>query len=296
MSRRHGTLDFTGGMNDVTPAHLLRDNQAGLIQNLYLDKDGIWKDISDPSVMLDLSATHLANAIRVVYWKPTRVPADCIDDFVYVVFCSDGVVKLVYRGAGELAIFAIDVKARKKGTNTYYALSITGVTPDRNGNANGMTSTSVFESLTRVYLEGTAITMTTPIEAEVGVEFLHWLDEYTGEVIGEANTLSVVMSAAIMAIAEYVIVPFISVMDTKGNQIADLGTIEAEVGEWSAEKRYSVRGINLTAPLRIYPPEKFQVRLSDGGWEEHPYYIEIDAATANAQPTSVFVRYFGTEE
>jgi hypothetical protein len=112
MSRRHGTLDFTGGMNDVTPAHLLRDNQAGLIQNLYLDKDGIWKDISDPSVMLDLSATHLANAIRVVYWKPTRVPADCIDDFVYVVFCSDGVVKLVYRGAGELAIFAIDVKAR----------------------------------------------------------------------------------------------------------------------------------------------------------------------------------------
>lgn len=296
MSRRNGILDFSGGMNNVKPPHLLGDSEAEQITNLYLDKDGLWKDINNPSVMLDLSSSHLATAIKVIQWKPTKVPTDCVDDFVYVVFCSDGVVKLVYRGIGELQVISIDIKARLHDTNTYYSVAVTAVTPDMNGKSSGVTSESPFESITRVYLEGTDITMTVPIEAVSGKEFLHWMDDITGVVIGGSNQLEITVSNHIIAIAEYVTVPYISVADETGKQITDLGEFEAEIGKYSQTKEYYVSGINVAAPIRIYPPEEFEISLDGSTWVLSPSYIEISALDATDKAKKIYVRYFGTEE
>jgi hypothetical protein len=61
---------------------------------------------------------------------------------VYVVFTSDGVAKLVYRGTEGLVEVYIDIKARVFGTTTYRAVAITSVIEDKNGQTDGITSTS----------------------------------------------------------------------------------------------------------------------------------------------------------
>lgn len=294
MSRKHGTLDFTGGMNNVNPVHLLKDNEAEEIRNLYLDADGVWKDINNPEVMLDLSESHLELAIKVIQWKPTKVPIDCIDDFVYVVFCSGGVAKLVYRGTGEMQVLAIDIKARLYGTTSYRAVTMTGVTTDLDGNGNGTTSTSPSGALTRRYMENTVVAMTAPVDAGASEEFLHWMDDITGVVIGGRNQLEITVSKHIIAIAEYVTVPYISVADETGQQITDLGEFEAEIGEYSQTKEYYVSGINVPVPIRIYPPEEFEISLDGSTWVLSPSYIDISALDATAK--KIYVRYFGTEE
>ena len=296
MSRKHGTLDFTGGMNNVNPVHLLKDNEAEEIRNLYLDADGVWKDINNPEVMLDLSESHLELAIKVIQWKPTKVPIDCIDDFVYVVFCSDGVAKLVYRGTGEMQVLAIDIKARLHGTTSYRAVTITGVTTDLDGNGNGTTSTSPSGALTRRYMENTVVAMTAPVNAGASEEFMQWIDGDTGDTLTTSRALSLALTKARLVIAEYVGVPYIRVEDSAGTPIYTLGEFGAEIGEYSEVKSYWTGGISLIAPLKIYPPEAFEISLDQTTWVENPNYIEIAAATANAGMTRIYVRYFGTEE
>jgi hypothetical protein len=293
MSRKHGTLEFSGGMNNVVPPHLLKDNEAEEIRNLYLDDDGIWKDINDPETMLDLSATHLANAVIVKQWKPTKVPSDCIDDFVYVVFCSDGVAKLVYRGTAALQVFTLDIKARVYGTTNYRAVAITNVTPDLDGNANGTTSSTSSGVLTRRYNENTAVSMTAPVNADAGEEFYHWIDGDTGEVLDDDRVLDLVLTASREVIAEYVVVPYIKVEDEDGNPITTLGTFTALDGEYSATKSYFTGGLSLTNPLKVYPPSGFEISLDESTWIANPAYIEISAVNANAGMTEIFVRLNG---
>jgi hypothetical protein len=293
MSRKHGTLEFSGGMNNVVPPHLLKDNEAEEIRNLYLDDDGIWKDINDPETMLDLSATHLANAVIVKQWKPTQVPSDCIDDFVYVVFCSDGVAKLVYRGTAALQVFTLDIKARVYGTTNYRAVAITNVTPDLDGNANGTTSAVSSGTLSRRYNEGTQVTLTAAGTASAGEEFYHWIDGDTGAVLDDDSILDIVITASRELIAEYVVVPYIKVEDASGVPITTLGEFVSTDGAYSETKSYYVGGMYLTNPLRIYPPADFEVSLDETTWIANPNYIEISAANANAAMTEIFIRLDG---
>lgn len=293
MSRKHGTLEFSGGMNNVVPPHLLKDNEAEEIRNLYLDDDGVWKDINDPEIMLDLSETHLHNAVRVVQWKPTKVPSDCIDDFVYVVFCSDGVAKLVYRGTGTVQVFTLDIKSRVYGTTNYRAVAITDVTPDLDGNANGVTSASSSGVLTRQYKENTLVSMTAPVNLSEGEEFYHWIDGDTGAIVELDRVLSVILTASREFIAEYVIIPYIKVEDANGVPITTLGAFNALMGEYSATKSYFVGGVSLTNPLKIYPPTYFEVSKDEVTWIHNPYSLEISAVNANAGMTEIFVRFKG---
>lgn len=294
MSRKHGTLEFSGGMNNVVPPHLLKDNEAEEIRNLYLDDDGIWKDINDPETMLDLSATHLANAVIVKQWKPTKVPSDCIDDFVYVVFCSDGVAKLVYRGTGTLVEYTIDIKARLYGTTDYRAVAITGVTIDLDGNANGFTTASSSGVLSRRYNDGTAVSITAPSTAGAGEEFYHWIDGDTGAILDDDKVLDIVITASRELIAEYVAVPYIKVEDASGTPLTTLGTLSAISGEYSETISYFVGGVSLTNNLKIYPPTGgYEISLDEINWIANPAYVEIAAATANATMTEIFVRLDG---
>lgn len=298
MSKRQVTLNFDGGMNNAVPPHLLKDNEAELIRNLYKDKDGVWKDINEPEIMLDLSETHLEYAVKVVQWKPSKVPSDCIDDFVYVVFCSDGVAKLVYRGTAGLVLVSIDIKARVFGTSNYRAVAITGVTTDADGLADGVTSTSPSAALTRHYWSGTAISMTAAEDASAGEEFLHWIDADTGAVLDDDRVLALTLSASRAVIAEYVGVPYIRVEDEDGVSITDLGTFTAMEGEYSEEKSYFVGGVALTNPLRVYPPEDFEIQKEGDGavWIAYGSYIEISALAANSAMTQINVRYAPLEE
>lgn len=293
MSRKHGTLEFSGGMNNVVPPHLLKDNEAEEIRNLYLDNDGVWKDINDPATMLDLSATHLLNAVRVVQWKPTKVPTDCIDDFVYVVFCSDGVAKLVYRGTGTLAEYTIDIKARLYGTTDYRAIAITGVTIDLDVNANGLTTASASGVLSRRYNDGTAVSITAAATASAGEEFYHWIDGDTGAVLDDDKVLDIVLTASRELIAEYVTVPYVKVENASGTPLTTLGTFSAISGTYSETQSYFVGGISLTNPLRIYPPADFEVSLDEVTWIANLAYIEISASIANAGMTKIFIRLNG---
>ncbi len=292
MSRKQGVIEINGGMNNVIPPHLLPDGQAELIRNLYKDKDGVWKDINVPEVMLDLSDSYLEDAVKVVQWKPSKVPADCIDDFVYVVFTSDGVAKLVYRGTEGLVEVYIDIKARVFGTTTYRAVAITSVTEDKNGQTDGITSTSPSAALTRVYWSDTEISMTAANDAGEGEEFLHWIDGDSGAVLDDDRTLALLLENNREVIAEYVGVPYIRVEDVDGVEIATLGSFSAMEGEYSEEKSYYAGGVSLTNPLRIYPPENFEIQKEgDAGWTVSGNYIEIDAATANATMTQINVRF-----
>lgn len=292
MSRKHGTLEFSGGMNNVVPPHLLRDNEAQEIRNLYLDKDGIWKDINNPEIMLDLSATHLNGAIKVVQWKPTKVPSDCIDDFVYVVFTSDGVAKLVYRGLGEPVIYTIDIKARIRGTTDYRSVTISDVTVDLDGLSNGITSVSAYGTMSRRYYGGTQISMTAAVTAEVGEEFYQWIDGDTGALLENDRILSFVVNRSCEVIAEYVGIPYIKVENASGTEIFTLGDFSAKPGEYSNEKSYYVGGISLTNPIKIYPPTDFEIKKDgDITWTIYGNYIEISAATGNTTMTKISVRF-----
>ncbi len=292
MSKKQVTLNFDGGMNNAMPPHLLKENEAELIRNLYKDKDGVWKDINEPKIMLDLSETHLANAVKVVQWKPSKVPSDCIDDFVYVVFCSDGIAKLVYRGTEGLVLVSIDIKARIFGTTNYRSVAITNVTEDVNGNSDGITSTSPSAALTRQYWSGTSISMTAAEDANEGEEFLHWIDADSGAVLDDDRVLALTLSASRAVIAEYVGVPYIRVEDEDGVEIVTLGSFSAMEGEYSEEKSYYAGGVSLTNPLRIYPPTDFEIQKEgDAGWTAYGDYVEISAATANATMTKINVRY-----
>lgn len=286
-------LNFNGGMNNVTPPHLLPDNMAENITNLYLDKDGVWKDINNPEIMLDLSATEFSLAIKVIQWKPTNLPVDInpADDFVYIVFTSDGKAKLVYRGLTALQTFTIDIKARVFGTTDYRSIALTNVTEDLDGLSNGTTSDIASGKLSRRYLDTTDVEMTAPLNTAYGEIFYHWADD-AGNILSYNRTLELIISQALEIIAEYVYPPYIRVENADGTQVTSLGDFFAEADEYSEIKTYYVGGIGLVNNLKIYPPADFEIKLSSGtSWKALGEYIEIPTAMANGIMTRIDVRY-----
>jgi len=290
------TINVNGGMNNVLLPHLLPVNQAAEIRNLYLGKDGVWHDIKESEIMLDLSATFLENAVKVVYWKPTSVPIDCIDDFVYVVFTSDGIAKLVYRGTEGLTEVTLDIKARIFGTTSYRAVLISDVTPDKNGDANGTTSTSPSGSLTRKYWNDTEVTLTAALSSGDDEDFLHWIDGDSGVVLTDDRVLELTLAVSKLVIAEYVGVPYIRVENAAGVTITSLGEFASIEGEYSDSKSYYVGGVGLTNPLLVYAPEEFEIQIDgDATWTPYGEPISISAATANSGMTKINVRYAPVE-
>lgn len=286
-------LNFNGGMNNVTPPHLLPDNMAENITNLYLDKDGVWKDINNPEIMLDLSATEFSLAIKVIQWKPTNLPVDInpADDFVYIVFTSDGKAKLVYRGSTGLQIVTIELKARVLDTTTYRSVAITDVTEDVDTNTNGTTSAVASGTLPRRYYEDTEITMTAPVATADGENFYRWVYD-SGDVLSFDRVLSMTITASIQVIAEYVTTPYIRIEDVDGKIVTSLGDFMAMPDEYSETKTYYVGGIALTNNIQVYPPAGFEIKLASGSdWKEEGEYIEIAYATANTIMTAIDVRY-----
>ena len=286
-------LNFNGGMNNVTPPHLLPDNMAENITNLYLDKDGVWKDINNPEIMLDLSATEFSLAIKVIQWKPTNLPLDIYadDDFVYVVFTSDGKAKLVYRGTTGLQVFTIDIKARIFNTTSYRSVAITGVTIDIDGNSDGTTSDIASGKISRRYNESAEIEMTAPATTAYDEVFYHWVND-SGDVLSYNRALELTISESLEVIAEYVYPPYIRIEDEDGIEVTSLGEFVAEAEEYSEIKTYYVGGIGLTNNLKIYPPADFEIKLSSGtSWKALGEYIEILTAMANGIMTRIDVRY-----
>ena len=289
-------FDFSGGMNNVTPPHLLSDSQAEEILNAYLDKSGVWKDINIHEVLLDLSATYFAGAVKVCQWKPTHVPADCVDDFVYVVFYSDQSVKMVYRGAVSDTVCTILLKAMIYGTTTYLALSITSITADIDGaSTSGTTSATAAGGVSRRYYLGTVIAATAPATAtsgEYSLGFYRWCD-ISAALVDTDRVLAHTMAATLTLIAEYVILPYVRIEDSSGTPIASLPAFYAMGAESSEVQSYFTGGIGLDDDLLIYPPENFEISLDETTWVEYGSAITIDKATANAGMTEIFARYIG---
>ena len=285
------------GMNDAMSPHLVRDGESAYIKNLHLSDDGSWKNINIPDVELDLSGTLFDEAVKVFEWKPANVPADCGDDFVYVVFYSDGRVRLVYRGDSDLAVFTILIKARQYGTATYLALPITNVTQDNNGDGNGTTSVNVAEAITRVYFDGSQFSATCPLEVEGEGEstlaFYRWV-LVDNTYLSNNRVLGMAIDQGYTIIAEYVIAPYIRVEDSSHVPIGSLDKMYALYGEYSNPVTYYVGGIGLTADLSIYVDEEnFELSLDGTNWVDYGSAISIPYATANAGMTAIHVRYYG---
>ena len=134
--------------------------------------------------------------------------------------------------------------------------------------------------------------MTAAEEAGEDEEFIHWIDADSGAVLDDDRVLALTLSASRAVIAEYVGVPYIRVEDEDMVALTSLGSFSAEEGGYSEEKSYYAGGVSLTNPLRIYPPEDFEVQKEgDAGWTVYGDYIEISASTANTTMTQINVRY-----
>ena len=287
---------FYGGMNNVVPAHILPDNQAELIENLKLGDDGVLTQIGLGDVALDLSATYMADAVLVYQWKPATVPLDCIDDFVYIVFYSDGDCKMVYRGnpSEGSSIYNLGLRARSFAGTPYYALSLTGITEDIDGaSSTATTSTNQYAYVTRRYYDGTSVSVTAPADVGAGTAFYRWVDA-DGAVLGESATLTIEITASVIATAEYTAVPMIRIETETG------GTVTLEIfysvsGDPSSSQSYYVGGLFLEADLVLTPPATFEVSLDEETWYDSADPLVIAQATANAGMTLVYVRYVGSE-
>lgn len=285
------TRDFYGGMNNEAPDTLIPEGQAKLIRNLYLNKDGQLKDICIPAELLDLSADILLNCIKIVPWRPAKVPLDCVDEKVYIAFYSDGSAKMVYRGTTSGTIYTIGMRARTAGTTTYVAIGLTGITVDIDGEgATGTTSTNAYVSVIRRYYEGTAVTVTAAANAGAGTSFFRWVNGSDGTILSYSRTYSYTVSATLDLVAEYSVVPLIRVENADGTA-ATLATFYAITGDYSGTQQYLVGGLGLEAALKIYPPVNFEVSLDETTWVANPNYIEIAQATANAGMTIIYIRY-----
>lgn len=285
---------FYGGMNNVAPVHQIPDDQAEQILNLYLRADGVWKDIGTPAELLDLSEVFFANAVKVYQWKPSKVPDDCVDDFVYIVFYDDGDCKMVYRGETSGTPYTLGVKARLFGTSTYIAIGVTSITVDIDGEATSdTTATNPAVSFTRRYYEGSTINMTAAADNGAGTAFYRWVDG-SGNVLSFDRVLEHIVTGTLTIIAEYTAVPFIRIEDALGVAVS-LTEFYAQAGETSEVQSYFVGGLFLESDLYIYPPEDFEISLDETTWVANPSSIRIAFATANAAMTEIFVRFAPAE-
>ena len=261
---------------------------------MYMDDNGVWKDVKTPVADLDLSATMFLNAVMVKQWFPSTVPSDCVDNFVYVVFYSDGTASLVYRSTDSDVVVSLLIKARTFGTSTYIAVSITGITEDIDGSsATGTTPASASGGVARRYYQGNMIGYTAP--ATVGAaSFYRWAD-MAGELISLTRVRSYDIEATETVVAEYVQPPFVRIEDADGNPITSLDHFYAMAGESSEAQSYFAGGIGLDTDLLIYAPENFEISLDETTWVDSESYITIAQADANAGMTEIFVRFIGEE-
>lgn len=200
MSQMATTLDFYGGMNNVKPPHMLNQNEAAEIQNLYLDQDGLLKDINIPEMVLSLGLTLSGNIVKAFYWKPTKVPADCVDDFVYIVFYDTGEVVMAYREETNVTEKSVSIAAKMVVSNTRLSLKIAINPPDLDGKIGVTTNDHGDEAKARYYdnvvLE---ITLAPPSAGKV---FLHWADS-EGNVLTTNETLKIAVTDDRTVVAIY---------------------------------------------------------------------------------------------
>jgi len=283
-------------MNNVAPVHLIQDNQAEEIRNAYLNESGNWKDINIHEVMLDLSVTYFAGAVKICEWKPTHVPSDCVDDFVYVVFYADETVKMVYRGTVSDTVCSILMKARIYATTTYKAVTITGITVDVDGApTSGTTPATAAGGVSRRYYLGTDMLATAPAASTheaYTLAFYRWCD-IAGTLVSTNRALSLTIAETKTLIAEYVITPFIRLENSAGAVISSLSAFYALAEESSDVQSYFAGGIGLDADLLIYPPENFEISLDETTWVAYGSAVTIAMADANAGMTEIFVRFIG---
>jgi len=294
MGKKGAQLNLYGGMNNIVPPHLLPENQATLIQNLYLDNNGTWRDIQGNEVMLNIG-TELIGAVKIYYWKPSRVPADCIDDFVYLVFYSNGTVKLVYRGDDEALSFVLLLKALSFGSpNVHLPVTIEASPLDIDGLGDGSTPASPFVYLSRRYRNNTEVTFVAPASGGtvggLGYGFLRWIDVSSNPLcLTRDYTLTVTQGDYL--IAEYVVVPYIRVENPVGTPITTLGEFTSFRGGYSTTKSYYTGGLNLNTDLLVSPDEYFEISLDEETWVGYGDWITIPMATANSEMTQIYVRY-----
>jgi hypothetical protein len=93
---------YRRGMSEViNPMNLPKDT-AALIENMYLDEDGVWKKMNRIIEDSDISTFDDGGnaAVRIYDWQTANMPADAYDAedvHVFVVFYEDGTVALEYR-------------------------------------------------------------------------------------------------------------------------------------------------------------------------------------------------------
>lgn len=302
MSKISGITLNSGGMNNVVLPHLLKDGESEEVRNLYLSKDGSLQDINRPEILLDLSNTFFANAIRIDQWKPSRVPIDCIDNFVYIVYYQNGTVAMVYRGIEDTVMYYVYVVALCTNPSQRLAVLMSITPNDVNGSGSGTTPTNLSSYLSRRYFNGADVVITAPQSGgtvgEHTFEFYRWLDAL-GEPISVADReLSLEISGNIYVAAEYVATPYIRIEYPEGTPISDLGEFYSHAGGQSEVKSYYVGGIGLSAPLIIYPSESFDISLDGETWEEAATggNITISASAANEAMTRIYVRYVPRSE
>ncbi|MDP3013703.1 MAG: hypothetical protein Q8M92_05630 [Candidatus Subteraquimicrobiales bacterium] len=260
------------------------------MRNLHLDRDGVWHDINGNVEMLNLSAAQLLGAVRVTQWKPSKVPFDCIDDFVYIVFYNNGDCRMVYRGDQAETVCVLYIKARMYGTNNYIVVNITDITPDLDGApTSGLTSVLPYVSIRRRYNIGTTVSLTAPATVGVDTEFHRWITSL-GVVISANRTATFNIEETFTIIAEYFGDAYIRLEDDHGQPV-NLDTFYAYAGQSSAVQSYKTGGIYLRDDLIIYPPAQFQISLDSVTWVAYGGAITIPQATANMTMTRIYVRY-----
>lgn len=303
MSKLTGITLTDGGMNNVVLPHLLRDGESEHIRNLYLGKDGALHDINRAVVLLNIANTVFSGAVKIEQWKPSKVPIDCVDDFVYLVFYSNGNVALVYRGVEDAVMYYVYMIALCSSPYKRLAVLLAAEPADVNGNAGGTTPTNAATYLSRRYFNGTEITITAPESGgtvdEYTYGFYRWLDA-AGEPIETARAIELTIAGNISIAAEYVILPFIKIENPIGTPITDLGNFYAMLETPSEVKSYYVGGIGISEGenIEIFPSESFDISLDNENWEEAATSgsILIPAVTANAEMTQIFVRYVPRSE
>ena len=83
-----------GGMNEVIPPEHLPEDQASLIQNMRIDQSGQWRAVRVPREAQQ-GITQLSE--WTWSWKPVHLPADCIEDTIYISFSNLGNLSVVYK-------------------------------------------------------------------------------------------------------------------------------------------------------------------------------------------------------
>lgn len=99
-------LLFTGGMAAALPPEMCPESAACNITNLRLGIDGTWSAVPD-FTKLDGQETLLQGFLRTYTWSPVYLPADCIDDHIFIAFSATECCYLYRTAANAYSIPAV---------------------------------------------------------------------------------------------------------------------------------------------------------------------------------------------